>query len=377
VNPDSDAGFDTTRAGRSPRRTDPFSPSAPRRPAPATALGASLERVLRRRGDWAPHALDGDEARLHAEWIRRMVLGEGAAEEASGWTASQRTLTRRLVDLVRQDLLERETHLPAQKLLELVREMESLRGRLTPPPQQILATRLMGANAADLVVELAHDLRSPLTSIMFLAETLRRGQSGEINDIQRQQLGIMYSAALNLSSIASDLVDLAREDVLLAEEAGAATPLSIQETFDSVRAIVAPMAEEKALGLVFRGPEQDLRLGNAISLGRVLLNLTTNGIKFTETGQIEIVARETDAQRVEFSVRDTGRGIEPEGLRKLYQPFHRSPSRTGLHFSGTGVGLSICRRLVELMGGSLEVETAVGRGTRFFFELEMPPARKL
>jgi hypothetical protein len=149
----------------------------------------------------------------------------------------------------------------------------------------------MGANAAELVVELAHDLRSPLTSIMFLSETLRRGQTGQVNDVQRQQLGIIYSAALSLTTIASDLIDLGREDTFLTAEAASPRP-SRSEVFDSVRAMVAPMAEEKRLDLLTLGPDHDLRLGNAVSLGRVLLNLTSNAIKFTETGYVEIVAQE-------------------------------------------------------------------------------------
>jgi signal transduction histidine kinase len=342
-----------------------------------SAMADAVRRVLARRAEWAPEALETDEGQRHADWIRAAVVDGADVAEMDGWTAAEKTLTRRLVDLVRHELLEREHRLPADQLLQLLRPLEAIRTRLAPPPHQILATRLMGANAAELVVELAHDVRSPLTSIMFLSETLRRGQTGQVNDIQRQQLGIIYSAALSLTTIASDLIDLGREDRFLTPEAASQAPLSLKEVFESVRATVAPMAEEKRLDILMLGPDQDVRLGNAVSLGRVLLNLTSNAIKFTETGYVEIVAQEHGPRRVEFSVRDTGRGMDPLTLDRLFEPFHRGQTRTGFHFSETGLGLSICRRLIGLMGGTLEVETRAGWGTRFFFEIEMPRGRRI
>jgi signal transduction histidine kinase len=338
----------------------------------ASAMADAVRRVLARRSEWAPEALEKEEGYRHAEWIRATVVDRAELADVDGWTAAEKTLTRRLVDLLRCELLERERRLPAEELLELLRPLEAIRTRLAPPQHQILATRLMGANAADLVVELAHDLRSPLTSIMFLSETLRRGQTGQVNDVQRQQLGIIYSAALSLTTIASDLIDLGREDRYLTAEAASKTPLSLREMFDAVKAMVAPMAEEKRLDILTLGPDQDLRLGNAVSLSRILLNLTANAIKFTESGYVEIVAQEHGPRRVEFSVRDTGRGMDPTTLDRLFEPFHRGQTRTGFHFSETGLGLTICRRLVGLMGGTLEVETRAGWGTRFFFEIEMP-----
>jgi signal transduction histidine kinase len=350
-------------------------PEPPRTPG-AAVLGETLDRVYRRSAEWAPDALNAEEALAQLEWIRRAVVDGADLAELDGWSAGDRTLIRHLVDLVRADLLEREGPLTADQLLALARRLEEIRTHLAPPPQQILATRLMGADAPELVVELAHDIRSPMTSIMFLAETLRRGQSGQVNDVQRQQLGIIYSAALSLTNIASDLIDLGCEDVFADREVPR-SPLSLRELFENVRSMVAPMAEEKRLDILTLTPDHDQRLGNSVSLGRVILNLTTNGIKFTETGCVEIMAQETSPRRVEFSVRDTGRGIGADGIDRLYAPFHRRQSRTGFHFSGSGLGLTICRRMVELMGGTLEVETRSGWGTRFFFELEMPRARRI
>jgi len=109
----------------------------------------------------------------------------------------------------------------------------------------------------------------------------------------------------------------------------------------------------------------------------VLLNLTTNALKFTDEGFIEVAARSSGATEVEFSVRDTGRGINPAALATLYQPFRRAPGRRGYCFSGTGLGLTICRRLVAAMGSELEFDTGPGLGTRFYFQVELPPAPQL
>jgi len=89
---------------------------------------------------------------------------------------------------------------------------------------------------------------------------------------------------------------------------------------------------------------------------------------------VEIVARETDRGRVEFSVRDTGRGLDAEAQRQLYYPFRRLPSSQRHGFSGSGLGLAICRRLVQAMSGELRYETRPDWGTRFYFEVELPPA---
>jgi signal transduction histidine kinase len=113
-------------------------------------------------------------------------------------------------------------------------------------------------------------------------------------------------------------------------------------------------------------------------LSRVLLNLTTNALKFTDHGYVELSATPAGRHDLEFSVRDTGHGISREALETLYQPFRRVESRRGGYcFSGTGLGLAICRRLVEAMGATLEVETKPAWGTRFHFRLEMEPAGEL
>ncbi len=105
----------------------------------------------------------------------------------------------------------------------------------------------------------------------------------------------------------------------------------------------------------------------------MLLNLTTNALKYTERGFVEIVARETAADRIEYSVRDTGKGIDPDATQALFSPF-RSCRGGQTKASSTGLGLALCRRLVAAMGSELAFETKPEWGTRFYFELEMCPA---
>ena len=339
------------------------------------AIRRSAQRVLRNRRDaWGRRALSEGEAEALFEDLLTCLEAGGDAPDCEQ-SGARKALAQHLIDLVREDVLGADPELEHADLLTALRALEDIRGRLDPGWKESVASQLMGANALELVVEIAHDLRSPLTSVMFLAETLRKGQSGEINEVQRQQLGIIYSAALGLATMANDLMDAAREtapDSSLSPES-----FAMSELIESVRTMVAPMIEEKRLKLLFRVPDHDLRIGNPVPLGRVLLNLVTNAIKFTETGSIEILVEEGQRNRVEFSVLDTGRGMDADEITSLYEPFRRSESSTGFHFSNTGLGLSICARIVDLLGGELQVESRPGGGTRFFFQLELPRASRI
>src|SRR2546426_6210046 len=145
-----------------------------------------------------------------------------------------------------------------------------------------LASSLARPNGLELVVEMAHDLRSPLTSILFLAESLRSGQSSPISDAQRRQLGLIYSAALCLCTAANDVLELARGgDRLAGREPG---PFSILEGFKSGRDILQPIAGGKGLPPHPKPARPDRRLGHSPALNPALLNLPTNAPKVTDQG---------------------------------------------------------------------------------------------
>ncbi len=347
-----------------------------------TALDAVAARVL---GTWRDERADALDTSDAAEALRWLVEAVGRAlngEAVQGHGPAATVLGRRLLELLRAELLvpaaDTESVLEADNLLAVLRAVEQVRAAVDPDWSQSFGSRLSGPDGLDLVVEVAHDLRSPITSILFLAETLQRGQSGTVNEVQHRQLGLIYAAALGLSSMASDVIELARGGNQLVEKESA--PLSVSAILESVSNIVRPIAEEKGLKISLAPPVSDHRMGRPLALSRVLLNLTTNALKFTDQGSVKIVAKPKGLTRIEFSVRDTGHGITAEAMSNLYQPFRRSRARagrSGYYFSGTGLGLSMCRLLVEAMGSELKFETEVGRGTRFYFELELPPATHL
>ena len=122
-------------------------------------------------------------------------------------------------------------------------------------------------------------------------------------------------------------------------------------------------------------PTHDQRRCHPVAHSRILLNLTTNALKFTDEGYVEIVAQEVggaDSARIEFAVRDSGRGIPQDKITTLFQPLRKESGRRGQLFSQTGLGLTICRKLATAMKSELKVESRIGWGTRFYFELELP-----
>lgn len=309
--------------------------------------------------------------------VERALAGPADAQDQP-ITGPRTTLARYLLDRLGDAIFEDIARVPGQgpTALALGLALGAVRRQLEPDWSEYFTSRLSGPGCHDLVVEVAHDLRSPLTSVLFLAETLQRGQSGPVTEVQRRQLGLIYSAALGLSTVTSDIIELARGGDRLVD--AEPSPFSLSEVFESVRDIVFPIAEEKGLEMRLRLPESDHRLGQPLALSRVLLNLTTNALKFTDEGLVELSATPTGRDQLEFAVRDTGHGISEEARETLYLPFRRVASREGGYcFSGTGLGLAICRRLVEAMGSALEVDTESDVGTRFHFTLDLPRASTL
>lgn len=337
-------------------------------------LWDAAKRVLDDVPSWAGDALDReDSATQLAEIVEAIQSADVRALRQEG-AAGNFPLRRRLLDLLRSELVRTLSGEPdsteTDGLLDLLSRFELVRAALEPDWRQYFASAVSGTHGQDLIVEVAHDFRSPLTSIMFLAETLRRGQSGDVSEHQRHQLGIIYSAALGLASVASDVIEIVRGGEALAEQEP--SPFSISEVLEGVRDMVRPMAEEKGLALQIVPPENPLRTGHPVPLSRALLNLTTNAIKFTDEGFVEVIARSRGDSAVEFSVRDTGRGVNAEALRTLYHPFRRARTEKGFNFSGTGLGLAICRKMIEAMDSELHLESEAGWGSRFWFQLEMP-----
>lgn len=369
-----------------PRHSNPGTAEPPARDELDGISPQALQKAARHvldtwrndRGD----ALDPTDAKQTLVWLARAIDDAGSGHHPTRENPATGALGRHLLQLIRAELLRAWAADPdasePSEMLRTLQAVEIVRAVIEPDWSQYFSSRLSGPDGLDLVVEVAHDLRSPVTSIIFLAETLSRGQSGDVTDLQRRQLRLIYSAALGLSSMASDVIELARGGDQLVERELA--PFSIAEILESVTDMVKPIAEEKGLALRFTPTHSDHRLGRPLALSRVLLNLTTNALKFTDEGFVEIGTRAKGLSRVEFSVRDTGHGVSEEALANLYQPFRRTRARagrSGYYFSGTGLGLAMCRKLVEAMGSELQLETKAGWGTRFYFDVDLPPASHL
>ncbi|MGH7646575.1 MAG: sensor histidine kinase [Gemmatimonadaceae bacterium] len=353
---------------------------------PDLRIAKPLREALRRAAEHVaaqPIAVEqgthADDLRFQLEALQAAIAQAAAGEAPLLERAAPAVPVQKVLNLLRAALVAELTALrepvPTADIMALLSAIEAVQVALDSDESHRFASRLSGAGGLELIVEVAHDLRSPLASILFLAETLRKAQSGVVNPVQERQLGLIYSAAFGLSAMASDVIELARGGDRLVDTAP--VPFSVADLMRSVRDIVLPMAEEKGLTVRLTMPDADFRLGHPGALNRVLLNLTTNALKFTSEGHVELTAKQLSRTRLAFSVKDTGRGIPPEVMNCLFETFRRRRNAGEYTFSSAGLGLSICRKLVAAMGGTLQVDSSATDGTRFGFELDLAIAPRL
>lgn len=348
---------------------------------PAAAWEELARAALRAVEQWPVEAHGYPDADAVRPSMRRICIAlKQALEGERGAITEAEALhpLRPVLDALRREFLGsvRESSVTEPgEALRVLEAMESVQRMLDDTAAERFAARLSGTDALHLVVEVAHDMRSPLGSILFLAERLRSGQSGAVDSVQERQLGLIYSAAFGLSSMASDVMELARGGARLIGTQPIA--FSLDEIFGSVRSILLPMAEEKQLELSFNGLEMDWRIGHPGALNRVILNLATNALKFTNEGRVEVSALPTSRTGVEFTITDTGRGIPDSVLASLFESFRRRTGDDSYAFSSAGLGLTICQKLIRAMGGELRVDTELEQGTRFSFQVELPAAPRM
>lgn len=275
------------------------------------------------------------------------------------------------------DAVAVEAEPDGRALVQMLRAIDALQQAALASPVHRMAAHFTGSDSLRAVVEVAHDMRSPLTSVLFLIDALRKSPGQGITAVQERQLGLIYTATFGLNSLANDLIELARGSERLIEDRPVA--FSLEETIGTAVDIVRPMAEEKQLSINVSLPQSDYRLGHPLALGRVLLNLMVNALKFTATGGIYVSAVQTSRTTIEFAVRDSGVGIPPEVMPTLFDAFRRVEGGRagGFVFSSAGLGLAICRHLVTGLGSELVVESEVGQGSKFRFSLDLPPARRI
>jgi signal transduction histidine kinase/ligand-binding sensor domain-containing protein/CheY-like chemotaxis protein/HPt (histidine-containing phosphotransfer) domain-containing protein len=229
---------------------------------------------------------------------------------------------------------------------------------------------------SDFLARMSHEIRSPMNGVIGTLELLQRTPQS----VQQAQLTTTIKAsAQSLLRILNDILDLSKVEAgKLSLEA---TPFDLAALVEETVQLFAPQAEAKHLELIVSpAPELDrLVVGDALRMQQILLNLLGNAIKFTERGEVVVTATAGAAGAaganelaVTIAIRDTGIGMTPEALARVFEPFAQADESTTRRYGGTGLGLAICRELAALMGTTIQVDSAPGRGSQFTVQLRLP-----
>ena len=291
-------------------------------------------------------------------WLFANAIAERADDGAVLWHGFITDISRQ-----RRDTQELEDH--RHHLAELVEARTQALERATQAAQ--------AANQAKsaFLANMSHEIRTPLNAISGLTYLMRR----ESRDARlKEQLDKVSGAAQHLLAVVNQVLDLSKiEAGKLQLEPDV---FRLDQLLDTVTTVLAPRAAEKRLALrVEIDPALRSRplYGDGQRIAEVLINFAGNAIKFTETGSVTLSVRRrpspTASLLLYFEVHDTGIGIDPQDLPRLFQEFEQADASTTRRYGGTGLGLVISRRLAELMGGRVGVDSALGQGSRFWLEV--------
>jgi signal transduction histidine kinase len=221
----------------------------------------------------------------------------------------------------------------------------------------------------DFLAVMSHELRTPLTAIMGYEELLSDGITGPVTELQRQQLGRINASARHLLGLIDEILTFARVDV--GRERIRWESMSVNHTLADAAALVEPMAAAKSIDfLVVLLPEDQAIQTDGTKLRQMLVNLLSNGIKFTETGEVRVSCSVSNAI-LEVRIADTGVGISADHIEEVFEPFWQAEQTATRKTGGTGLGLSVTRKLARLLGGDVTVSSKVGLGTTFLLTLPM------
>ena len=223
---------------------------------------------------------------------------------------------------------------------------------------------------SQFLANMSHEIRTPLNGVLGMTQLLQFTQP---TDEQKEFIGYLEQSGKNLLALLNDILDLSKIDAgkMNLEK----TEFALQDCIDDIVATQLPQIRQKDLLLDIILPETlpKLLVGDPLRLKQILLNLLANAVKFTQAGTITVkvspTAQETDMVRLLMEVNDTGFGMDEETLARVFNPFEQADNSNTRLYGGSGLGLTICRRLAELMGGSIRAESQLGHGSIFYVEL--------
>jgi signal transduction histidine kinase/DNA-binding response OmpR family regulator len=272
------------------------------------------------------------------------------------------------------------------ELSEMEHALNEMRERLMEETRDLRQTSRQSMDERDeairanhaknlFLANLSHELRIPLQSVLGYASLI---QDTHLDQEQRDYVDTLLHAAEGLSAIINDLLDIS------SIEAGKleldAIEFDLRETLNDLLSMLGPRARDKGLALELRVDENlpGHLIGDPIRIRQILLNLTSNAIRYTDSGHVlisaELLGRRGDNAQLRLSVEDTGTGIGADNLPLIFEPYVQFDARNRRQLPGAGLGLTICRQLVHLMEGHLDVESSPGEGSTFWLEVSLPEA---
>ena len=319
--------------------------------------------------DEAPEGAAGLVARLEASLFRRPGTG-GEIQKDEVERPSPAALESALAALRSSILQAARGDAPRDRVRELHRELDRRAAGLA---EEMLDRKV--EESRELLEHVSHDIRSPLNSVLFLADTLLSEHSGTLNEVQRRQVGVLYTATVTLVNLVNDLIDASRLE-RRGEIQVSHLSFSVESVLNDVKSLLGPLATHRGAELRFHLETVGPRTGDRQVLSRLLINLITNAVQaIGEEGRVDVTVSEPREGWLRLEVRDDGTGSDVDELRETIERGSRSPYPLENRKGWThGLGLMITSRLVDAAGGRIQVESQLDEGTRFSIDLPFPRA---